>query len=560
MAWDLSVPDWRERIQAGRSLLPPLPDLDWARADRAIAIFNKLRLPDVPGTPTLAEAGADWFREIVGALHGSVLPGTRQRMIREVFLLAPKKSSKTTYAAALMETTLLMNERPRAEFLLIAPTVSLAHIAFSQALGMIDKDREGFLPKRMHIQEHLRKITDRRTKATLEIKAFDTSVLTGVKPAGVLLDELHEIARNPAAERIIGQLRGGLLPNPEGFLMFITTQSDEPPRGAFRAELAVARGIRDRQSSGAMLPVLYEFPEEIANDRGNPPAWQDPKNWWMVTPNREKSVSIARLEEDWEKAKQKGQGEIVRWASQHLNIEIGLALRSDRWVGADYWLQATDRTLTLDELLARSEVVVIGIDGGGLDDLLGFAVLGREKDSRRWLLWSKAWAHASVLERRKSEVSALRDFERAGELAICEHFGDDIEEIAALAERVDKTGLLQAVGLDPFGVGAVVDALAGVGIEGQDRVVGITQGWKLSGAIKATERKLADGTFRHSDQRLMDWSVGNARVEPRGNAITITKQASGYAKIDPLIAAFNAVALMTLNPEAQGEPSIFFVG
>jgi phage terminase large subunit-like protein len=309
-----------------------------------------------------------------------------------------------------------------------------------------------------------------------------------------------------------------------------------------------------------MLPVLYEFPEDIANDRGNPPAWQDPKNWWMVTPNRDRSVSIGRLEEDWEKAKLKGQGEIVRWASQHLNIEIGLALRSDRWVGADYWERAADRSLTLDGLLDRSEVVVMGIDGGGLDDLLGLAVLGREKDSRRWLLWSRAWAHMSVLERRKSEVSALRDFECAGELVICERLGDDIDEIAALAQHVDGTGLLHAVGLDPFGVGAVVDALADVGIEGQDKVVGITQGWKLSGAIKATERKLADGTLRHADQRLMDWAVGNARVEPRGNAITITKQASGNAKIDPLIAAFNAVALMTLNPEAQSQPEMFFVG
>src|SRR3981189_237876 len=212
MAWDLSVPDWRERIRTGKSLLPNLPDLDRARADRAIKIFNKLRLPDVPGTPALAEAGGDWFREIVGALHGSIVPATPQRMIREVFLLAPKKSSKTSYAAALMETTLLMNERPRAEFLLIAPTVSLAHIAFSQALGMIDKDPDGFLAKRMHVQEHLRKITDRRTKATLEIKAFDTSVLTGVKPTGVLNDELPQIDRNPAAQRLIGQLRGGLLP------------------------------------------------------------------------------------------------------------------------------------------------------------------------------------------------------------------------------------------------------------------------------------------------------------------------------------------------------------
>ncbi len=71
-----------------------------------------------------------------------------------------------------------------------------------------------------------------------------------MKPTGVLLDELHEIAKVSAAERIIGQLRGGLLPNPEGFLVFITTQSDEPPRGAFRAELMVARAIRDGRDAG----------------------------------------------------------------------------------------------------------------------------------------------------------------------------------------------------------------------------------------------------------------------------------------------------------------------
>jgi phage terminase large subunit-like protein len=38
------------------------------------------------------------------------------------------------------------------------------------------------------------------------------------------------------------------------------------------------------------------------------------------------------------------------------------------------------------------------------------------------------------------------------------------------------------------------------------------------------------------------------------------KQASGTAKFDPLIAAFNAIALMATNPESQvSEPTIFFV-
>lgn len=60
-----------ERIRFGRSLLPDLPDLDRGETDGAVAVFNKLGVPDVIGTtPALAEAGADRFREIVGALHG----------------------------------------------------------------------------------------------------------------------------------------------------------------------------------------------------------------------------------------------------------------------------------------------------------------------------------------------------------------------------------------------------------------------------------------------------------------------------------------------------------
>jgi phage terminase large subunit-like protein len=57
----------------------------------------------------------------------------------------------------------------------------------------------------------------------------------------------------------------------------------------------------------------------------------------------------------------------------------------------------------------------------------------------------------------------------------------------------------------------------------------------------------------------MSWAVANAKVEPKGNAIAITKHASGTAKIDPLMAAFNAIALMAANPEAQTGPAILFI-
>ena len=55
----------------------------------------------------------------------------------------------------------------------------------------------------------------------------------------------------------------------------------------------------------------------------------------------------------------------------------------------------------------------------------------------------------------------------------------------------------------------------------------------------------------HSGSRMMAWCVGNAKGEPRGNAISITKQVSGSGKIDPVMAVFYAVALMAMNPEPR---------
>jgi phage terminase large subunit-like protein len=127
----------------------------------------------------------------------------------------------------------------------------------------------------MHVQPHLKKVTWLETGATLQVKSFDPNVLTGVKPAGALMDELHTVSANANADRVIGQLRGGLISQPEGFLTFITTQSERPPAGVFKAELDKARAIRDGKRDGAMLPVLYEFPDDIA---ANPEKWSDPAN------------------------------------------------------------------------------------------------------------------------------------------------------------------------------------------------------------------------------------------------------------------------------------------
>ena len=546
MTLNLSCPDWEQRLRSGRSLVPDLGLPNRREGDRAVAVFNKLRLADVPGTPTMAEAAGDWFRDIVRAIFGSLDPSTRTRMIRELLLLVPKKNSKTTNGALLALTALILNERPNAPMIMTAPVQDVAELAFAAASGAIELDP--VLSKKMHVRQHLKTIVHRETKSALQIMTFDPSVLTGQKIAFGLIDELHVVAKMSKASSAIRQLRGGMLPFPEAFLAFITTQSEEAPAGAFRAELIKARAIRDGKQEGAMLPVLYEFPEAMQKDRR---AWRDPANWHMVTPNAGRSVQIDRLVEEFKTAEATGEEELRAWGSQHLDVEIGLALHSDRWAGAEYWEAQAQPVFTLDELLERCEVVDFGVDGGGLDDLLGAAAVGRDASTSEWLAWTHAWAHPSVLDRRKSEAERFRDFAADGDLTLVETIGDDVDELAGIVAHIEESGKLDKVGVDPAGIGGILDAMVAAGVP-QEKIVAISQGWKMTGAIKTTERKLAEGGLIHGGQRLMNWCVGNAKVEPRGNAVIITKQAAGTAKIDPLLALFNAVSLMSLNPEAQG--------
>jgi phage terminase large subunit-like protein len=82
-----------------------------------------------------------------------------------------------------------------------------------------------------------------------------------------------------------------------------------------------------------------------------------------------------------------------------------------------------------------------------------------------------------------------------------------------------------AIGVDPVGVGQILDALAALGIDNSDkrRIVGVSQGWQLT----------------------------------RANGILITKAASGTAKIDALMASFSAVDLMAMNPQPRNTPSVY---
>ncbi len=520
-----------------------------------LEVFHSLRAVGIPNpsndvdglgrpvAPTYGQVCRPWITEIAAAIHGAYDVDSGERLIREVLLKVPKKNWKSGIAAGLMLSLMVLNWRQSNEGAVIAPTKEAADNVFKPLRDAIVADPE--MAELFHIQPNIRTVTHRVTGMSCRVYAADTDTIAGKIWAFVIFEELWLLAQRKGAEDLMLEATGGQASRPEGVVISITTESDSDPVGVYKEKLEFARAVRDGKIHAPhFLPLLHEWPEDMLKAK----AYLRPELFHLVNPNWGASVDPVDFQRKFEEASVAGGQSLRVFLAKRLNVPASENMGGS-WAGAEFWQDQADRTLTLARLLERCEVVDVGIDGGGLDDLLGLSVVGRDSETRDWLCWGRAWAHPSVLERRKSEAERFRDFAKQGDLVLVEKIGDDVAEVAEIVAMVEAAGLLDKVGVDPAGLGAILDELEEAGVP-KEKVIGISQGWKLSGSIKTAERKLAEGTLWHGGQPLMAWCAGNAKVVPVGNAVNITKQASGTAKIDPLMAMFNAVTLMALNPGA----------
>ena len=546
LKWTTSCTDWKKRILNSESLITS-PPLFQEEADAAWDVMKRLKIVDAPGSPQIEASYRQWLRDFTEVIFGACNPETGVRMITEFFLLISKKNSKSTTAAGIMLTALILNWRESAEFLILAPTLEVANNAFGPIRDMVKADPE--LEKILKVQEHIKTVTHRDSKATLKVVAADNNTVSGKKATGILVDELWLFGKKHDAENMLREATGGLASRAEGFVIYLTTQSDEPPQGVFSQKLNYARDVRDGKIvDNAFLPVLYEFPEEMIEREEHLLT----QNFYVTNPNLGLSVNNHFLERELQKAQTDGRESLKGFLAKHLNVEIGMNLRNDSWAGAEVWDQCAG-SVPLMRMLEECDAITCGIDGGGLDDIYGLSFIGRSMATNKWLIWCQGWIHPIAMERRKKYAPKYRDFEKEGKLTIVEEIGQDQFEIVDFILFVYDSGLLVEIGVDQHGLSSLIEALVAAGIP-EDIIIGVPQGWKMQSAIKAVERRLAEKKIEHDGSSMMQWCVGNARTKPVGNAVMITKQESGTAKIDPLMALFDAASCMAQNPEGAGNP------
>jgi len=565
--WTTACPDWADRLRYGQpeDLIPCEP-LFPEFADECMGFFTQLRIVDVLGQPTIGECSRPWFLNLARVIFGSLDPETGQRHIQTFFVMMPKKSTKSTLMAGVALTLDAFGFRSQGITSIASATKDAANSVWEPIRGMIQQDRsddpaDAVLSNIYLIRDAQREAENQSPfgvlghpiRSKIKVTAAEKETVVGSNATNALLDELHIFGTKNSAYQMLSEFEGGLLARKEGMVMLCTTMSSEDPAGVFKAKLEYARAVRDGKiEDKSFLPVIFEFPPYMLKSK----EYKNPDNWHMVCPNMGMTQDIDYIRRKLDEAARTSDRALRELEAKYLNVPPGTLSGDDIWAAAEHWDNAADTTLTLDAVIDRSEVLTVGIDGGGLDDLLGLAVLGRERETKKWLCWTGAVLTPAARARQKQNETQYQKFEREQSLTTVD---DDMSDLVWVVDKVDdclRSGKLASVGVDPAGLGSIVDELDAIGVTQESGLLyAVRQGWGLMGAMKAIEKKLAAGWLVHGGSALMRWCVGNARLRRTPNAVHIQRDESGANKIDPVIALLNAAYLMALNPQPKSRLS-----
>jgi len=576
-----AVPDWAARLREGRSIIPPLSRLGEGRyseelAAEGLGLWTALRLGLVPGHPYAGEYAANWIRDIVYYWFGAQTPDGAERTVKDLLILVSKKNTKTTSAALLMLAQMVLSKRANAESLILAPTKEVADLAFRTVAQAIRLDPQ--LAVEYDVSESARVVRrnhpqDRRL---MRVVAAETTSIAGTTATYILLDELHLWVRSSRGREVVTHVFGARVGQPDAGVIMVSTHAHEESVGLWREQLGLFRQTRDGKLDSPRLFAGYEWPAEEQKAR----AWEkDPSLWRLTNPNMGvlRGTSLDEMRRARSEAEVRGPEAVREWDNQFLNVELEGADGTELWAAARYWPQCADPGLgggglaSLEKVIDRSNILVCGVDGGGLDDLLALCVLGKESRTNRWLVWVHVWAHRRlVLARYPGLTERLSEYERQGDLTWVDfEDGSDhsprrrayhplhLDQLGDMISYVHSVGIspkTHAVGIDDLTMVGLTDAILDEALPSPPKpaqLARVRQGYRLMGVINSIALKAADGTLAHCGQPILGWAVGNCRLVPRGNAMTIDKAVSGRCKIDPAMAMLMAGEMLQRIPEAR---------
>ena len=479
-------------------------------SDRAVAFMRRLNVPrgDLSGR---RYRPLPLFEKAVHELFGDESP------VREAVVSTPRKTGKTSFAAALVVCALLGPlARKNGSIVVAASSKDQARLVWQQAWSMIEANPT-LLAKIKSKSQHYGHIIAKSGSQVTVLPANEER-LQGQFPDLAIIDELASHPNLNLYQAIKTALSGS-----HSRVLVISTRS------GFRArtpldELLEAVEASGHESTSVTLLGLQEDQD-----------WQDEAVWRAVNPAIDAGyVSIDHYRAEFSKAKV---NEAIRQTFIALLLNGKLVVADDMLIEIDHWDACARPNVSIE---AGGDVHV-GIDLGENRDTSAIA-LYRPADGlcHCWTFIPRESAEGVYQDRR---VPAMAWADAGHLIATPGHCRDDHAMIALIREIADDYRIL-SIRADRWHLSDVTKRMGDYGL---DRLVDLVephgQGFKdMSPAIEKFETAVIERRVWHVGNPVLRWNVFNARVQRDAAGNRKPTKIKSAERIDSIVAVIMAIS------------------
>ena len=461
----------------------------------------------------------DWQERIIRDLFGTLKPNG-YRQFTTAYIEIPKKQGKSELAAAVALLLCCGDGEERAEVYGCAADRQQASIVFEVAADMVRMCPS--LNKRVKILASQKRLIYLPTNSFYQVLSADAYSKHGFNVSGVIFDELHTQPNRKLFD-VMTKGSGDARTQPLYFL--ITTAGTDTHSICYETHQKAKDILEGRKIDPTFYPVIYGAEE--SED------WSDPKVWKKANPSLGITVSIDKVKDAFNSAKQ-NPGEENAFRQLRLNQWVK---QSIRWMPMDKW-DACAYPVSEEELEGR--ICYGGLDLSSTTDITAFVLVFPPLDEEdKYQVLSYFWIPEENLELRVRRDHVPYDvWERQGFLLTTEgnvvHYGFIEKFIEQLGERFH----IREIAFDRWGAVQMVQNLEGMGFT----VVPFGQGFKdMSPPTKELMKLTLEQKIAHGGQPVLRWMMDNIFIkqDPAGN-IKPDKEKS-TEKIDGVVATVMAL-------------------
>lgn len=498
---------------------------DYDRADKPVRFISKLKHTEAPFTGQPFEL-LGWQKFMMHAIFGWFRKDTRLRLVRTVFAQVPRKSGKSTLAAAISLYMLMADGDVGAEVYFVAPSREQSAQCLKYAKNFVDGiNKNGILKVTNSV------IRFPFTKSMMKTFSPDAKLGDGFNPSCAVCDEVEQYKDS----RIPDVLTSGMGMRAQPLLIQILTAGfDLNGYGKDYHDMCmdVLTGMK---TDDTLAAFIYEL------DEGDD--WRDTSLWKKCSPSLGETVRLEAMQAEYNKAINMSTQE-VNFKTKFLNVWCQSA---SEWFSYEFILNRMKK-VSLDDLAAlpRHSYAWLGIDFSKSNDLTGLTLMVHDDIEDKY--YFKNWTFYPRDNVKKTKNGYMYEkWANEGYMTLTNGEVIDFDYITKKILEINSKIKIDRIAYDPYGAtqwSIEMKNNYGFNMEKFSQKIG-----NFSGPTKDFEVDM------HNDKIIIDynpailWMFGNVefKVDHNGNVKPSKEKENSGKKIDNIISMIEAYGCYVFN-------------